>query len=108
MKQTIRESPVLQSIEMATTTAETRYSPEEFARLGDAIYERSVLPHAGPGDQGKFVAIDIVSGDSDIDRDELAATDRLLARHPDAQIWSRRIGSRYTHRFGARPRPTAA
>ena len=92
---------------MATTT-EVLYSPEEFARLGDAIYEQAVLPHAGPEDQGKFVAIDIVSGDYDVDRDELVATDRLRARHPDAQIWLRRIGSRYTHRFGARPRPTAA
>ncbi len=86
---------------MSTITAENRHCREEFARLGDAIYERSVVPQASPGDQGKFVAIDIVSGEYDIDRDELAATDRLLARHPDAQIWLRRIGSRYSHRFAA-------
>jgi hypothetical protein len=90
---------------MAAIPAQVRH-PEEFARLGDEIYERSVLPHAGPDDQGRFVAIDIVSGDYEIDRDELAATDRLRARHPDAQIWLRRIGSRYTHRFGARPKTT--
>jgi hypothetical protein len=83
-------------------------SPEELARLGDEIYEQSVLPRTGPGDQGKFVAIDVISGDYDIDRDELLATDRLRARHPAAQIWMRRIGSRHTHRFGSRPRPTAA
>lgn len=86
---------------MATTTAGVRHRPEEVARLGDAIYEQSVLPQAGPDDHGRFVAIDIVSGDYDIDREELVATDRLRARHPEAQIWLRRIGSRYAHRIGA-------
>jgi hypothetical protein len=30
------------------------------------------------------------------------ASDRLLARHPDAQIWFLRIGHRALHRFGSR------
>jgi predicted ATPase len=34
----------------------------------------------------------------------LAASDRLLARVPNAQIWLRRIGSRYVRHFGPRPR----
>lgn len=91
---------------MATTTAGVRHRPEEVARLGDAIYEQSVLRQAGPDDHGRFVAIDVVSGDYEIDRDELVASDRLRARHPEAQIWLRRIGSRYAHRIGARLRLT--
>ncbi len=31
---------------------------------------------------------------------EIAACDRLESRHPNAQIWLVRIGSRYVRRFG--------
>jgi hypothetical protein len=83
-----------------------RYSKEEFARRGDEIYEREIHPHLKPGDEGKFVVIDIETGDYEIDADELAASDRLLARHPDAQVWLRQVGSRYARRFGPRHRTT--
>ena len=80
-----------------------RYSKEEFARRGDAIYDRNVDPRVGPEDEGKFVVIDIETGAYEIDRDELAASDRLLARRFDAQTWTRRVGSRYARRLGPRP-----
>ena len=78
---------------------ESRYTDEELARLGDEIYERYVTPHLKEEDKGKFVLIDVVSGDYEIDTKELAASDRLRARRPDAEVWIRRIGFRYTHRF---------
>ena len=81
-----------------------RYSKEEFARRGDAIYENDVRPQLKPDDEGKFAAIDIDSGMYAVDVDELQAGDRLRARIPDAQIWMVRIGSRYVHRFGGRDR----
>jgi hypothetical protein len=77
-----------------------RYSKEEFARRGDEIYERDIRPHVEAGDAGKFVVIDIDTGAYEVDADELVASDRLLARHPDAQIWLTRVGSRYARRFG--------
>jgi hypothetical protein len=79
-----------------------RYSKEEFARRGDEIYEREVLPRLTSEDEGKYALIDIETGDYEIDRDELAASDRLFARRPDAQIWFRQVGSRYARRFGPR------
>lgn len=85
-----------------------RYSREEFALRGDEIYDREVLPHLGPEDEGKLVLIDIETGDYEVDRDEVAASDRLLARHPDAQVWMRQVGSRYARRFGPRSKTTAA
>ena len=69
-----------------------RYSKEEFARRGDQIYERDIAPLVAEEDQGKFIVIDIESGVYEIDADELAASDRLLARKPDAQMWLRRVG----------------
>jgi hypothetical protein len=79
-----------------------RYSKEEFARRGDGIYENDVCPRLKSEDEGKFVAIDIESGQYEIDDDELAACDKLNARLPDAQIGMVRVGSRTVHRFGGR------
>jgi hypothetical protein len=81
-----------------------RYSKEEFARRGEEIFERDVLPHLAADDEGRFVAIDIESGAFEIDADELAASDRLLSLAPRAQIWLRRVGSRHARRFGPRNR----
>ena len=85
-----------------------RYSKKEFARRGDAIYESELRPILENGNEGKFVAIDIETGAYEVDGDELAASDRLLARVPNAQIWLRRIGSRHTRHFGSYPRSSAA
>jgi len=86
---------------------QARYSKEEFARRGDAIYEKELCPVLEKDNDGKFVAIDIETGAYEVDDDELAASDRLLTRVPNAQIWLRRIGSRYARHFGSHPRPAA-
>ena len=77
-----------------------RYSKEEFAQRGEAIYKRDIEPRVRDGERGSFVAIDIETGQYEIDADETAASDRLLARLPNAQTWLRRIGSPYIRRFG--------
>lgn len=69
-----------------------RYPWEEFRRRGEAIYERDVLPNASPEDQDKYVAIDIESGEFEMDLNEHLACDRLRARVHDPQIWMERIG----------------
>ena len=94
------------------TIRQPRYSKEEHARRGDDIYERSVRPQVEAGNQGKIVAIDIDSGAFEVADDVLTASDRLVARYPNAQTWFVRIGHRAVHRFGPRtiqpvPRPAA-
>ena len=79
-----------------------QYSKEEFARRGDEIYESQVRPQVEAGNSGKIVAIDLETGDFEVDAREIAACDRLEARHSDAQIWIVRIGSRHVRRFGGR------
>jgi len=51
--------------------------------------------------EGSIVAIDVDTGEFGVGNDELAASDPLLARHPEAQIWFVRVGSRVVHRIGA-------
>ena len=48
------------------------------------------------------MAIEVETGAYEIDSDERTAGDRLRARVPDAQIWMRRVGSRYIRHFGGR------
>ena len=89
------------------TTRQPYYSKEEFARRGDEIYESQVRPKVEEGNHGKIVAINLETGTFEVDASEIAACDRLEARHPDAQIWMVRIGSRHVRRFGGRSRRTA-
>jgi hypothetical protein len=89
------------------TVRQPRYPKEEFARRGDEIYETQVRTQVEEGNYGKIVAIDIETGDFEVDKSEIVACDRLEARHPDAQIWIVRIGSRHVRRFGERSRRTA-
>jgi hypothetical protein len=82
---------------------EPHYSKEEFARRGQAIYERNIRSHLKADDEGKFVAIDIETGVYEIDRDDYTATERLLIHHPSAQIWLLRVGHHAAYRLGVRP-----
>ncbi len=79
-----------------------RYSKEEFASRGDAIYEQDIRLKLTAKDVGKFLAIDIETGEYEIAADEMKAGDKLLVRLPEAQIWMVRIGYAATHSFGGR------
>ena len=48
------------------------------------------------------MAIDIETGDFEVDENVVPATNRLFERHPDAQPWVIRIGHRAVDHFGAR------
>ena len=71
-----------------------RYPKEEFARMGNEIYENKVRPLVEEGNKGKLVAIDIESGNYEVGhyRDMLECTDRLFDKNPDAQIFAVNIG----------------
>jgi hypothetical protein len=77
-----------------------RYSKEELAQRGQALYDSSIRQQVEAGNEGKIIAIDIETGDFEISEDTLIASDRLLERNPDAQTWFIRIGHRGVHRFG--------
>jgi hypothetical protein len=79
-----------------------RYSKDEFARRGEAIFEKEIRPKLKNENLRDFVLIDIETGAYEIDSDEDVASDRLRARVPDAQIWMRRVGSRISRQFGGR------
>ena len=71
---------------------EPRRTLEELASLGGAIFDRQVRPALRPEDDGKFVAIDVETGEYEVNEDDYAAVMRLRARKPAADIWLMRAG----------------
>ena len=82
-------------------TTPVRRTAEEAGRLGDEIYERDIRPQVEEAHHGKIVAIDVDSGDYVIDDNALAASERLLAQNPGADIWCVKVGYRALRSFGA-------
>ncbi|HEV3145126.1 MAG TPA: hypothetical protein VGZ47_14650 [Gemmataceae bacterium] len=83
-------------------SVQRRYPKEEIARRGDEIYETQIQPKLKAKDKGKYVAIDIETGEYEIAGSEMRAGDKLRARIPDAQIWMVRVGFRAVRYFGGR------
>jgi 2-C-methyl-D-erythritol 4-phosphate cytidylyltransferase len=79
----------------------TEAEKQEFARRGDAAYDRFVTPKLRESDAGKFVAIDPETGDYEVDDDDMAAIGRLRGRHPEAYMWFRRVGEPAVDRLGS-------
>lgn len=77
-----------------------RYSKEEFARRGDALLISKVRPNLTAADKDKFAAIDIETGEYELDRSEMKAANRLRKRIADPQIWLVHVTLGYLHRFG--------
>ena len=74
------------------------YSPGEVEIRGEDLYKRRILPQIEGGNRGKFVVIDIETGQFEVDEDDLQATKRALAKRPGAVLYGLRIGypSAYT------------
>src|SRR4051794_15220120 len=50
-------------LETSMSTTEPHRTLEELARLGSEVFDRQVRPALRPEDKGKFVAIDVGTGD---------------------------------------------
>lgn len=78
----------------------TKHTLDELADLGGDIFDRKVWPALRPEDDGKFVAIDVETGDYEIDEDDYTAIARMRLRKPSADVWLMRAGYPTTHKMG--------
>jgi len=85
------------------SVTEPRLSREDLARLGAEMFTSRVRPALRPEDDGKYVAIDVESGEFEVDEDDHAAVSRLRGRVPDAQVWLVRAGHPAAHRLRRGP-----
>lgn len=81
-------------------TRQPRYSSEEFARRGTELYESKIRPLVEDGNVGRFLAIDIESGDYAVADQRYDAAKVLMDKKPDAQLWTLRIGHIAAAKFG--------
>ena len=65
---------------------------EEMADLGDKIYREKIRPTLTEADIGKFVHIDVTSGEYEIDDDDITGDVMLSERVPNAKIYGLRVG----------------
>lgn len=69
-----------------------KYLPEDVVSRGEEIYEQQIRRKVEAGNKGKFVVIDIETGEYEVDEDDLQATKRALAKRSDAILYGVRIG----------------
>ena len=85
----------------AKTPPHQRRPKEETARLGDEIYQRDIKAQVEAGHDGEYVAIDVDSGHWAVAESELAASDSLRTKCPDAiDVWLLRVGYRAVASIG--------
>jgi len=77
---------------------QTKYTNEDIGRIGTEFYRCQIRPQVMPQHKGKFLILDITSGDYEIDVDDTSAEERLRARRPKGVFFGLRIGytSAYT------------
>ena len=73
---------------------------EEIARRGKERYENLRVQVEVAAHIGKIIAIDVETGDYEIDDDLLATSRQLKSRHPNAEMWAERIGFNAVYTVG--------
>ena len=79
--------------------SDKKNAAEEIESLGTTIYEREIRHLVEPDETGKFMVIDVYSGDYEIDEHDGTATGRLLKRRPGAVARAVRVGSPAAYRW---------
>ncbi len=69
-----------------------RYTADEIAVRGKEIYENQLRAKLEPENIGKFLVIDIETGEYEMDDDDLIASRRALRKKPGAARYGMRIG----------------
>ena len=77
-----------------------RYAIDEVCDRGEQIYEEQIKHLVEPEHNGKFIVIDIESGDYEMDEEELDAFDRLKLRRSEGETYMTRIGCCAAYHMG--------
>jgi hypothetical protein len=80
----------------------THYTSEEIVQRGQALYEQEIRPKVEPENKGKYLIINVATGEYEMDADDLAASKRAKARFPAAPLYTMRVGYPTAYRLGGR------
>ncbi len=76
-------------------------TPDEVAERGEQIYRERLRDRVEEQHRGRFLVLDILSGDYEIDDRDVIASGRLLERHPEGVLFGVRIGHPTAYRLGS-------
>ena len=77
-----------------------RYSSEEIVRRGQVLYDQQIRVQVEASHKGKFLVLDIETGEYEMDASEVAALKRAKAKNPDAVLYILRVGYSTAYRVG--------
>jgi hypothetical protein len=84
-----------------------RLRDAEIDRRGQEMYEQYIRAKVETAENiGKQIVIDVETGAYEIDSDGLAASRRLLVKHPEAALFGARIGYDAVYALGGVLTPT--
>lgn len=69
-----------------------RYSADEIVARGKEIYEKQLKSKLEPQNLGRFLVIDIETGEYELDEDDLTAALRAYKKNPDGARYEMQIG----------------
>lgn len=81
------------------------YNKEQIGATGKKIYQDHIKRLVEPHENGKFIVIDIESGDFEIDEKHFNASKRLRERRPESVRYAGRIGYSSAYRVGRAGQP---
>jgi hypothetical protein len=73
---------------------------KEVAAIGEQLYAEQIREKVEEEHRGKFLVLDIDSGDYEINERDVEASLRLLQRRPDGTLYGLRIGFAAAYRLG--------
>jgi hypothetical protein len=80
----------------------TRLSDEEIARRGQEIYDQSIRARVEPEHRGKFLIVNVETGEYEMDADDVTASIRAKEKYSDAPLFTIRVGYPTAYRMGGR------
>ena len=83
-----------------------RYTSDEIVHRGQVLSDQQIRRQVEASHKGKFLVLDIETGEYEIDADELAALKRAKAKNPDAALYILRVGYSTAYRVGGQGRVT--
>lgn len=78
------------------------YSLDEIGRIAEDFYRREIRDQVMPEHKGRFLILDIESGDYEMDDDDLRAEEILRARRPNGILYGLRIGYKSAYSLSGR------
>jgi hypothetical protein len=78
-----------------------RITAQEVARRGRQLYEERIRSRVEPAHDGRFLVVDVDSGEYALADDELEAFPRTREKTPEGVLFLIRVGHRAAHRIGA-------